>query len=66
MLISFRSIKLTFLRENSVMGMLFSLISNVLGMVFNILSYLEEDKAAGIVEIVKNFFNDISKTEAAE
>lgn len=48
------------------MGMLFSLISSALGMVFNILSYLEEDQAAGIVEIVKNFFNDISKTEAAE
>ena len=45
------------------MAMVFSLISNVLGMVFNILSYLEEDKAAGIVEIVKNFFGDISKSE---
>ena len=34
-----------------------------LGLVYNILSYLGEDKAAGIVEIVKNFFNDVSKSD---
>ena len=45
------------------MAMVFDLISKALGLAYNILSYLEEDKAAGIVEIVKNFFGDISNSE---
>lgn len=45
------------------MAMVFDFTVKALGLVYNILSYLEEDKAAGIVDIVKNFFSDVSKTE---
>lgn len=45
------------------MAMVFGLVSQALGLVCNLLTFLGEEKGAGIVAIVKNFLNDISKTD---
>lgn len=41
-------------------------VAKVLGLAENILTYLNEGRAAGIVEIVKKFFEDFSKADIAE
>lgn len=45
------------------MATAFGLLSQALGLVYNILSFLGEEKGAGIVNLVKKFFEDISKSE---
>lgn len=48
------------------MAAAFGIIVKVLGLAENILSYLNEGKAAGIVEIVKKFFGDLSESDFAK
>ncbi len=45
------------------MATVFGLIDKALGLAENILTFLNEGKAAGIVAIVKKFFGDISDSD---
>ncbi len=58
MLIFIRSKKLTHMKEETIM-------SKVLELVQNILAYCKEGKAAEIIGLIKNFFEDLFKKPAA-
>ncbi len=45
------------------MATVFSLTAQALGLVYNILTFLGEEKGAGIVNLVKKFLDDVSKTD---